>query len=66
MFFFYTVVGQAYGHVIADCFDVPFVVYDGGAQAMYLDKNGKACSHILHFAYMDGKAIRGVRRHENG
>jgi hypothetical protein len=36
MFFFYTVVGQDYGHVIADCFDVPIVVYDGGAQATCL------------------------------
>jgi hypothetical protein len=66
MFFFYTVVGQDYGHVIADCFDVPIVVYDGGAQATCLDTNGEACSRVLRFAYRDGKAIRGVSRNENG
>jgi hypothetical protein len=62
MCFFYIIIGQNRGHLTSTCFDAPHCVYEGRAQAMYVDTDGKACSGILQFAYREEKARQGSKQ----
>jgi hypothetical protein len=55
--FYYRIIGQNGGHVVANCFDAPCWLSNGPAQITEINTDGVKCSPIFHVEICDGELL---------